>query len=139
MSTTFTDPVVAIPPSVGIFWGVPDGRRTVLVTDRTPLAVAETYGDCLTHPHGHYEIWETWRALGATELRRRGMPAAIAGHEYEELPRGRVVYMRTPALFTLYADRHLQRPEAITELVRLFGLDGERHLVRSDVHYRTLG
>lgn len=139
MSTTLADPTVAIRPSVGIFWGVPDAGRTVLVTDRTPLAEAEAYGDCLTHPHGHFEVWETWRALGATELRRRGMPSAIAGHEYETLPRGRVVYMRTPALFTLYADRHLQRPELIAELVRLFGLDGERHLVRSDAHYRTLG
>lgn len=31
-------------PSVGIFWGVPDDGRTVLVTDRTPLAEAEAYG-----------------------------------------------------------------------------------------------
>ena len=139
MSTTPADPIVAIPPSVGIFWGVPDAGRTALVTDRTPLAEAEAYGDCLTHPHGHYEVWEAWRALGATELRRRGMPSAIAGHEYEALPRGRVVYMRTPALFTLYADRRLQRPELIAELVRLFGLDGERNVVRSDVHYRTRG
>ncbi|MGP6433916.1 hypothetical protein, partial [Pseudomonas paraglycinae] len=70
-------------------------------------------------------------------LRRRGLPSAIAGHEYEAFPRGRVVYMREPALFTLYADRRLQRPETIVELVRLFGLVGQRHAVRSDAHYRT--
>jgi hypothetical protein len=125
------------PPSVGIFWGVPDGDRTVLVIDRTSLAGAEAYGDCLTHPRGHHEVWEAWRKLGATMLRRRGLPPAIAGHEYEAFPRGRVVYMRGPALFTLYADWRLQRPEAIAELVRLFGLAGERHAVRSDAHYRT--
>ena len=45
--------------------------------------------------------------------------------------------MREPALFTLYADRHLQRPETIAELVRLFGLAGEPHAVRSDAHYRA--
>lgn len=140
-----TDTVGAAPtggeapvPSVGIFWGVPDGGRTVLVTDRTPLAGAEPYGDCLTHPRGHHEVWEAWREIGATALARRGLPPAIAGHEYEAFPRGRVVYMRGPALFTLYADRHLQGPEAIAELVRLFGLAGERHVVRSDAHYRTL-
>lgn len=125
-------------PSVGIFWGVPEGGHTVLVTDRTPLTEAETYGDCLTHPHGHHEVWEAWRRLGATVLRRRGLPPAIAGHEYEAFPRGRVVYMRGPALFTFYADRHLQRPKTIAELVQLFGLAGERHAVRSDAHYRTL-
>lgn len=125
-------------PSVGIFWGVPDGGRTVLVTDRTTLAQAEAYGDCLTHARGHHEVWEAWRRLGATALRRSGLPPAIACHEYEAFPRGRVVYMRGPALFTLYADRRLQRPDTIADLVRLFGLTGQTHTVRSDAHYRTL-
>lgn len=125
-------------PSVGIFWGVPDGGRTVLVTDRTPLAEAEAYGDCLTHARGHHEVWEAWRKLGATALRRAGLPPAIAGHEYEAFPRGRVVYMRGPALFTLYADHRLQSADTITVLVRLFGLVGQRRAVRSDAHYRTL-
>ncbi|MCJ2015957.1 hypothetical protein MKK84_00690 [Methylobacterium sp. E-065] len=124
-------------PSVGIFWSVPKGDRNVLVTDRTVLAEAEVYGDCLTHPRGHHEVWEAWRRLGATALRRCGLPPAIAGHEYEAFPRGRVVYMRGPALFTVYADRRLQRPETIAELVQLFGLAGERRAIRSDAHYRT--
>ncbi len=131
-------PEISTPlPSVGIFWSVPEGECTVLVTDRTILAEAELYGDCLTHPRGHHEVWEAWRRLGATALRRRGLPPAIASHEYEAFPRGRVVYMRGPALFTLYADRRLQRPETIAELVQLFSLAGERHAVRSDAHYRT--
>lgn len=132
------DHEAATVPSVGIFWGVPDSGRMVLVTDHTTLAEAEAYGDCLTHPRGHHEVWETWRRLGATALRRRGLPPAIASQEYETFPRGRVVYMRGPALFTLYADRRLQRPTTIAELVRLFGLTEEHHTVRSDAHYRTL-
>lgn len=132
------DGETATEPSVGIFWGVPNGGRTVLVTDRTTLAEAEAYGDCLTHPHGHHEVWEAWRSLGATALRRRGLPPAIASHEYEAFPRGRVVYMCGPGLFTLYADRRLQRPETIGELVRLFGLTGQAHTVRSDAHYHTI-
>lgn len=148
MRTTSADPDADVPgpdappgellePSVGIFWGVPDGGRTVLVTDRTTMTEAEIYGDCLTHLRGHHEVWEAWRKLGATALRRRGRRPAIAGHEYEAFPRGRVVYMREPALFTLYADRRLQRPETVAEIVQLFGLASERHAVRSDAHYRT--
>ena len=45
--------------------------------------------------------------------------------------------MRGPALFTLYADRRLQRPEMIADLVQLFGLTGQDHVVHSDAHYRT--
>ena len=132
------DGKTATEPSVGIFWVVPNGGRTVLVTDRTTLAQAEAYGDCLTHPRGHHEVWEVWRRLGGTALRRRGLPPIIATHEYEAFPRGRVVYMLGPALFTLYADRRLQRPETVAELVRLFGLSGQDHKVCSDAHYRTL-
>lgn len=132
------DGKTATEPSVGIFWGVPNGGRTVLVTDRTTLAQAEAYGDCLTHPRGHHEVWEVWRRLGGTALRRRGLPPIIATHEYEAFPRGRVVYMLGPALFALYADRRLQRPETVAELVRLFGLSGQDHKVCSDAHYRTL-
>ena len=134
---TGTPADICIPPSVGIFWGVPEEGRLVLVADRTTLDQAEAYGDCLTHPRGHHEVWEAWRRLGATALRRRGLPPAIETHEYEAFPRGRVVYMRGPALFTLYADRRLQRPETVTELVQLFGLTGQPHAVRSDAHYRT--
>ena len=125
------DGETATEPSVGIFWGVPDGGRTVLVTDRTTLAQAEAYGDCLTHPSGHHEVWEVWRRLGGTALRRRGLPPSIATHEYDAFPRG-------PAVFTLYADRRLQRPETVAELVRLFGLSRQDHKVCSDGHYRTL-
>lgn len=132
-----SDSAGATVPSVGIFWGVPDGGRTVLVTHSTTMTEAEVHGDCLTHSRGHHEVWEAWRKLGATALRRRGLPPAVAGHEYEAFPRGRVVYMREPALFTLYADRRLQRPETIAEILQLFGLAGERHTVRSDAHYRT--
>jgi hypothetical protein len=36
---------------VGIFWRVDD----FLVVDRSTLAKAEPYGDCVTHAAGHYE------------------------------------------------------------------------------------
>ena len=45
--------------SVGIVWGVRDvGGLLLLVTDRTSLAEAERYGDFLTHPRGHHDVWE---------------------------------------------------------------------------------
>ncbi len=126
------------PPSVGIVWGVRDGSGPLLlVTERTPLAEAETYGDFITHPHGHHEAWEGWRRLGPAGLARRGLPAVIAWHEYEHFPRGRVVFDTCTERFTLYADHRLQAPAVLRRILRAFGLDPARCAVRSDPHYRT--
>ena len=65
-------------PSVGIFWLF----RDRLIIDATPLSKAELYGSALGHPTSHIDHW--------TRLQRtRAVPAEI---EYEEPPRGRVVY-----------------------------------------------
>ena len=124
--------------SVGIVWGVRDADRPLLlVTDRTSLAEAERYGDFLTHPRGHHDVWERWRRLGPAGLARRGLPAAIAWHEYEHFPRGRVVFDTITDRFTLYADRRLQAPDTLPSVLCAFGLDPARCTVRSDPHYRT--
>jgi hypothetical protein len=86
-----------IQPSLGIFWGV----AGVLVIDRSTLEEGEPYGDCLTHAVGHYERWESWQALGAEGLRAIGFPDRIALTEYDEWPRGRIVYERLAKRFVL--------------------------------------
>lgn len=102
-----------------------------------PLAQAEDYGDCLTYPRGHHEVWEEWRQLRVSGLDRKGLPRAIASHEYEEFPRGRIVYESRPRLFIIYADRKLFNPEIIGKIVERFALQDEIWTVRSDAHYRT--
>lgn len=125
-------------PCVGIVWGVPDGHRLLrLVIDRTGLAAAETYGDHLTHPRGHHEVWEDWRRLGPARLARCGLPALIAWHEYEYFPRGRVVFNVPRNRFILFADRRLQAPRALPQVLRAFGLDPTHCAVRPDPHYRS--
>lgn len=127
------------PPCVGIVWGVPDGHGPLrLVFDRTRLAAAETYGDHLTHPRGHHEVWEGWRRLGPAGLARCGLPPLIAWHEYEHFPRGRMVFGTRTARFTLYAARKLQAPAVLRRVLHAFGLDPARCRVRSDPHYHAV-
>ena len=124
-------------PLVGIFWGVPEAGRYTLVTDATVLSKAEIYGEFLTHPGGHYEVWEAWREQGIASLARRGLPRTIAYQEYEDCPRGRVVYHQPNDLFTVYADPLLQGLDVVAQIVVAFKLTGKRHEVRGDAHYRT--
>jgi hypothetical protein len=125
--------MAAAQPSVGIFWRV--GNH--LLVERTPLERAEVYGDCLTHPGGHYERWEVWQALGAKRLRTDGFPSQISCSEYDHWPRGRVVYERPSERFVIYADRRLQHPDLVLQLRAAFGLSLASSIVCSDPHYRT--
>jgi hypothetical protein len=120
------------PPSVGIFWRV-DG---VLVVDRSTLEEAEPYGDCITHAAGHYERWQAWQALPTARLADLGIPVQVASTEYDQWPRGRIVYETPPRRFVLYADRRLQKPDIIDALKSAFSLNEAEVVVRSDAHYR---
>ena len=119
-------------PAVGIFWRV----NGVLVIDRSILDKAEPYGECITHPAGHYERWQAWQALGGAGRAAAGYPDRIASTEYDQWPRGRIIYETPTRRFVLYADRRLQQPDIIDALKTVFGLNGTEVIVRSDSHYR---
>ena len=124
--------------SVGIFWGIPepDGSWTKLV-DATSLAEAEPYGDFLTHPRGHYEVWTHWQKTRTAPVASRFILQAIADHEYEFFPRGRIVFNIGTGSFILYADRRVQQASTIAAIASEFGLAAGTFTVRSDEHYRS--
>jgi hypothetical protein len=124
--------------SVGIFWGIPgsDDSWTILA-DATSLARAEPYGDFLTHPRGHYDVWTQWQKTRATSVVSRSILQAIADHEYEFFPRGRIVYNTRTGHFILYADRRLQQHVTIARIASEFELAVGTFTVRADEHYRS--
>jgi hypothetical protein len=125
-------------PSVGIFWLIPSGGKAVLFTQQSALRDAEPYGECLTHPVGHYELWERLQALPFATLKKKGLPVEIKSTEYEHYPRGRVVYEKLSETFVIYADARLQVPEVTSKIMQAFQLEGQSSVVvRSDSHYRT--
>ena len=108
--------------SVGIFWGIPepDGSWTIL-TDKTSLAEAEPYGEFLGHSKAHYRVWSQWQRPGAERaVTSRSVRQAIADHEYEFFPRGRIVYNTVTSSFILYADRRLQQEATIARIAGVF-------------------
>ena len=79
----------------------------------------------LTCPHGHYEVWEQWQETARSD--RSGLDSLIATDEYEEWPRGRIVYSSPHDRFVLYADAQiLRRPDLLATIRERFGLPADR-------------
>jgi hypothetical protein len=118
---------------LGIFWLLPaDGEIVLLTHDVTPDE-AEEYGDCLTSPLSHYRAWEAVRR--GKKVIAPLTPATkrlISTHEYEEWPRGRVLYERPAQRFVVYADRQIFAHAALVNAY--FGLP-EGTPWRTDPHY----
>ena len=122
-------------PHVGIFWLVQmSNGETRLLTANCSLDQAEPYGDCLTFGSGHYETWAHWRRDRTVDP---DMRALVQSYEYEDWPRGRIVFGRSRDLFIIYADHQLLTPATITRIETQFHLPGERIQVQSDVHYQS--
>jgi hypothetical protein len=117
---------------VGIFWWIGDR----LLAAGCSLADAEPADDWLDYQGGHAEHWDRWREAGATWLGRNNFPIEILSSEYDEHPRGRIVYDRRSSCYLLYADIRLQNKERLHEIMTVFNLMAETVSVRSDPHYR---
>lgn len=112
----------ATEPQVGIFWLL--GEK--LVFDTCPLSQAEHYGDIRIHSRNHISVWEQLRSAKA-------VPPEL---EYEEPPRGRVMYDVKKGRFSILADRCILRRRKIVATIKK-----EMHLPRgtdtaTDYHYR---
>jgi hypothetical protein len=123
-------------PHLGIFWLAQtlDGE-TRLLTAGCPLDQAEPYGNCLTYGPGHYETWAQWRRDRPADPALR---ALVRAYEYEDWPRGRIVFDRSRDLFILYADRKLLTPAMIARITTRFYLPQERTEIQSGLHYQSI-
>lgn len=111
-------------PRVGIFWLLVDGS---LLVDSGPLADAEKYGDCLTHLASHIDVWAKFQSSGRV----------AANVEYEEYPRGRVVFDNRKDRFVLMADRCILRREDLIRKIRAsMNLTDASIETSPDLHYR---
>lgn len=110
-------------PQVGIFWQF--NRR--LVIDSTPVSFAEPYGDCLTHPCGHLRFWTMLQQSGS-------VPSEV---EYEEAPRGRVLFDKRRERYVLLADLCIRNNQRlVNRIMARLHLPPKQTDVDTDDHYR---
>jgi hypothetical protein len=123
---------------VGPFWMVETDGQAAIIALAVPLDQAETYGDMLTMDTGHLEHWSRLARRGARALREVGISTAPVWSEYEEWPRGRVLYDRTARRFVIRADRQLHRPEFMRRIADCFRFAVADATILPDDHYRSI-
>jgi hypothetical protein len=121
--------------NLGIFWVAEtnDGEARLLASGCS-LEQSEPYGDCLTYGPGHYEIWTQWRSDRNAD---RAFRAIARAYEYEDWPRGRIVFDRERDLFILNADRKLMPPATLARIRTHFHLPEKRTSVEGGFHYQS--
>ncbi len=110
-------------PSVGIFFGAMLNGSPMILYEASRLAEAEAYGLCKTHPQGHLEAWETSRATLSLQ------------DDYDDYPRGRIVFDTRSGRFIVYLDRHLDAPVFRRAVIHYFALPEGFAVFRHDAHY----
>ena len=118
---------------IGIFWLIPVMGEVRLLAHTLALDKAETYGDCLTCPLSHIDAWEgTKRGVKLLSPLDSQSRAVIATSEYEEWPRGRVVFEIVAQHHIAYADpQAFAYAEKIREMFQL----PENTLFKTDLHW----
>ena len=110
-------------PHVGIFWVV----SGIPLVDSTPIDKADDCVGFINHPRSHYEYWNTLQSQGL-------VPAHM---EYEESPRGRVIFNSSARRFTLYADKCiLGNKSMVATILKELHLSMRTTKTDIDPHYR---
>jgi hypothetical protein len=123
---------------LGLFWAVEDHGRPVLIAHAVSMEQATPYGDMLTVETGHFEFWTGLARRGPRLLRAAGIPTAPVWSEYEEWPRGRVLYDCAARRITIRADRQLHRPAFVRLIADRFRFVTADASVLPDDHYRSI-
>jgi hypothetical protein len=112
-------------PEVGIIFCVPSRRGGDLWIESTPIDEAGEYGDFKIHENDHLNYWE--------KLCKEGF---VPVKEYDEVPRGRVVYDTSRRIFTLFLDRCiLKNDDLVKRIMRCMHLPNTTK-IETDAHYR---
>jgi hypothetical protein len=112
-------------PKVGIIFLV--GHK--LLIDATPVSDAEDYGEFKIHDLGHDRYWD-----------RLVKKSVVPGSDYEEYPRGRVVFNKKTHQHTLYLDRCiLKKLGVVKKIMSEMSLPPNNTKISRDEHYRCPG
>ncbi len=108
---------------VGIFWVF----RGSLLAATWALKDGEEYGDAVNGLSDHVNYWPQFQKQNP-ELRKL---------EYQEVPRGRVLFSKAAQKFIVYMDKLLHEPKIKRAILKKFDLPVAQTRFLTDLHYTT--
>jgi hypothetical protein len=112
---------------IGVFWVY---QHTVF-GKRAPIeAGEEAVKGMVDSPYDHVDVWET-----DTDY-RRNFPELVQA-EYQQIPRGRVLYQTGKGVPVVYLDTTLNTPPVRELIARFFEFPVEQASWQKDAHYTT--
>ena len=95
--------------------------------ESTPVEKADKYAECKIHDGNHIEFWERL-------ISERLVPG---DEEYQNVPRGRVIFNSSSGRFLLLLDRCiLRKKNVVAAIKRQMGLPSKETDMSTDLHYR---
>jgi hypothetical protein len=112
---------------IGIFWVY---KNTVIGKARELSESQETVPGMLDSPDSHVDVWEDDATIAARFPELRDV-------EYQDVPRGRVVYATADDQAIVYMDARLQSAKIRRAIANFFDLADAATTWESDTHYTT--
>ncbi len=110
---------------VGIFWFF----KGSVILDSIPHTLGEDYGDFINGRSDHCTFWPSIQQL----------LSEAAKYEYDQVPRGRVVYNKKDDRFLVYGSEKFVQNKQQKDMVLLkFNLPPGKTIFRADEHYATI-
>ena len=109
---------------IGIFWFLQ--KQVIGIAHPFNLNDADSIG-LIDSPYTHVDYWKNMQSV-YPELRH---------YEYEQIPRGRVVFDANKEKAIVYMDKKLFNTVTATKIYDFFDIDSENAIPRKDPHYRT--
>lgn len=108
---------------VGIFWVFRGG----ILAASFAVQDGEKYGDAINGLTDHVKYWPRFQ---------NQLPELI-DLEYQDIPRGRVLFMKPSQEFHVYMDKVLHNSKTKRALLKEFSLPPKSSRFRTDAHYTT--
>lgn len=109
--------------SIGIFWFY--DNKVIGIAHDFSLKEADSIG-LIDSKYTHVDYWE---------MLRRQLPE-LKDREYEQLPRGRVIFDTNKNKAIIYIDETLLKRRKVNEILNFFDLDFTSVVLRTDSHYK---